>query len=46
MSGKNLRQLWFSYRTRGPFTENKERIQKYNKTGNSKFVYQNEKDSA
>ena len=30
----------------GPFTENKERIQKFKETSNSRYIYQNELDKA
>ena len=30
----------------GPFTKNKERIQKLKKTGDSKYIYHNELDKA
>ena len=34
-------QLVFTYSTIGPFTKNKERIQKYKETGDSRYFYQN-----
>ena len=39
-----LRQPEFTYSTCGPFTKNKERIQKFNETGDSRHIYQNELD--
>ena len=40
----HLRQPWFAYSVYGPFTRNKEEIQKKNpeKTGVSRYIYQNE----
>ena len=38
----DLRQPGFTYSVCGPFTENKERIQKIKETGDSRYVYQNE----
>ena len=35
MSEMHLRQLGFTYSACGPFTKNKERIQKFKETGNS-----------
>ena len=34
----HLRQPGFTYRACGPFTKNKERIQKLKKTGNSRYI--------
>ena len=39
-----LRQPGFTYRSCGPFTDNKERIQKFKETGNLRYIYQNELD--
>ena len=39
-----LRQLGFTYSACVPFTENKERIQKFNETEYSLYIYQNELD--
>ena len=41
-----LRQPGFTYSACGPFTKNKERIQKFKETGDSKYIYQNELDKA
>ena len=40
----HLRQPGFTYSTCGPFTKNKERIQKFNETADSRYIYQNELD--
>ena len=42
----HLRQVGFTYSACGPFTENRERIQKFKETGNSRYIYQNELDKA
>ena len=39
---KHLRQPRFTYSTCGLFTKNKEKIQKFNETGDSRYIYQNE----
>ena len=36
----------FTYSACGPFTKNKERIQKFKETGDSRYIYQNELDKA
>ena len=41
-----LRQPQFVYSTCGPFTENKERIEKFKETGDTKYIYKNELDKA
>ena len=46
MSQMHLRQPGFTYSTCGPFTKNKERIQKFKETGDSRYIYQNELDKA
>ena len=46
MSGMHLRQSGFTYSACGPFTKNKERIQKFKQTGDSRYIYQNELDKA
>ena len=38
----HLRQPRFTYSTCGLFTKNKEKIQKFNETGDSRYIYQNE----
>ena len=42
----HLRQPGFTYSTRGPFSKNKEGVEKFMKTGNTDFVYKNEFDEA
>ena len=44
MPEMHLRQPQFTYRTSGPFTKNKERIQKFTETGDTKCTYRNELD--
>ena len=46
MLEKHLRQPGFTYSGCGPFTRNKDRMQKFNKTGDSRYVYQNELEKA
>ena len=46
MPEKHLRQLGFTYSACGPFTKNKERIQKFKQTGDSRYIYKNELDKA
>ena len=41
-----LRQPGFTYGACGPFTRNKQRIQKFIKTGNTNYIYTNEFDKA
>ena len=36
---KHLRQPGFTYSACGPFTKNKERIQKFKQTGDSRYIY-------
>ena len=42
----HLKQSGFIYSACGPFTKNKERIQKFKETGDSIYVYRNELDKA
>ena len=44
MPEMHLKQLGFTYSTCGPFTKNKERIEKFMQTGNTNFIYKNELD--
>ena len=37
---------WFVYSACGPFTKNKERIQKFKETGETSYIYKNELDKA
>ena len=46
MPEMHLKQPGFSYSARGPFTENKERIQKFKETADTNYVYKNELDKA
>ena len=41
-----LRQPRFTYSACGLFTKNKERIQKFKQTGDSRYIYRNELDKA
>ena len=41
-----LKQPRFTYSACGPFTKNKERIEKFMQTGNTDFIYKNELDKA
>ena len=41
-----LKQTGFTYSDCGPFTKNKERIQKFKETGDTKYIYRNELDKA
>ena len=40
----HLRQPQFLYSACGPFTKNKERIQKFKETGDTSYIYKNELD--
>ena len=42
----HLKQPGFIYSACGPFTKNKERIEKFIQTGNTNFIYKNELDKA
>ena len=42
----HLRQLVFIYSAHGPFTNNRQRTQKFGEKGNLKYIYQNELDKA
>ena len=42
----HLKQPGFTYSACGPFTKNKERIEKFMQTGNTDFIYRNELDKA
>ena len=46
MPEMHLRQPGFTYSACGPFTKNKERIEKFMQTGNTDFIYENELDKA
>ena len=42
MPEMHLKQPGFTYSACGPFTKNKERIEKFMQTGNTNFIYKNE----
>ena len=44
MPEMHLKQPWFTYSACGPFTKNKERIQKFKETGDGSYIYKNELD--
>ena len=44
MPEMHLKQPRFIYSACGPFTKNKERIQKFKETGDTSFIYKNELD--
>ena len=44
MPEMHLKQPGFTYSPYGPFTKNKERIEKFMQTGNTDFIYKNERD--
>ena len=44
MPETHLKQLGFKYSACGPFTKNKERIQKFKETGDPRYIYKNELD--
>ena len=46
MPEMHLKQSGFTYSACGPFTKNKERIEKFMQTGNMGFTYKNELDKA
>ena len=46
MPEMHLKQLAFTYSACGPFTKNKERVEKFMETGNTNFIYKNELDKA
>ena len=41
MPDMHLKQPGFTYSACGPFTKNKERIEKFMQTGNTDFIYKN-----
>ena len=43
---KNKKQPGFTYSAFGPFTKNKQRIQRFMETGNTNYIYRNELDKA
>ena len=46
MPEMHLKQPRFTYSACGPFTKNKERIQKFKETGDTSYIYKNELDKA
>ena len=42
----HLKQPGFTYSACGPFTKNKERVQKFKETADSRYIYRNELDKA
>ena len=46
MPEMHLRQPGFAYSVYGPFTRNKQRIQKLIQTGDTNYIYKNELDKA
>ena len=46
MPEMHLRQPGFTYSACGPFTKNKESVQKFKQTGDSRYIYKNELDKA
>ena len=46
MPEMHLRQPRFTYSACGPFTKNKERIQRFKETGDTSYIYKNELDKA
>ena len=46
MPEMHLKQPGFTYSACGPFTKNKERIQKFKETGDTNYIYKNELDKA
>ena len=46
MSEMHLKQPVFTYSACVQFIKNKERIQKFNETGESRYIYRNELDKA
>ena len=46
MSEINLRQPGFTYKACGPFTKNKDETQRFEGTGNWRYIYRRELDKA
>ena len=46
MPEMHLKQPGFNHSTCGPFSKNKERIEKFIQTGNTDFIHKNELDEA
>ena len=46
MSEMHLKQPGFTYSACGPFTKHKERIKKFNQTGDMRYIFKNHLDKA
>ena len=46
MPEMHLKRPGFTYSVCGPFTKNKQRIQKFMETGDTNYIYRNELDKA
>ena len=46
MPEMHLKEPGFTYSTCGPFTKNKERVEKFMQTGNTDFIFKNKLDQA
>ena len=46
MPEMHLKQPGFTYSASGPFTKNKERIEKFMQIGNKDFIFRNELDKS
>ena len=46
MPEMHLRQSGFTYSACGPFTKHKERIRKFEQTGDTRYIHRNELDKA
>ena len=46
MPEMHLKQPGFTYSASGPFTKHKERIRKFNQTGDTRYIYRNDLDKA
>ena len=46
MPEMHLKQPGFTYSAYGPFTKNKERVQKFKETRDTKYIYRNGLDKA
>ena len=46
MAGNVLKQPGFTYSACGPFTKNKERIEKLKETGDTSYIYRNKLDKS
>ena len=46
MPEMHLKQPGFTYSACGPFTKNKEKLQKFKETGDTRYIYRNKLDKA